>query len=438
MHFRRAKFIRLAVHAVNCVPAAPVAQFHNCAKLCCQTLFMSRRLLALQKRFVTLTALVLTGCAAEVREVAPPVTLNQTQVLGVESSRVRFWGDEIPQDLERIAAKTRAKREAAIAAGLAPKRGNLENILVISGGGSDGAFGAGLLNGWTKSGKRPKFNVVTGVSTGALIAPFAFLGSNKDHLLREFYTTHSTKDIVRPTVVQGLFGGAALTSSAPLAALIAKYIDRDTFRRIAEEHKRGRYLLVGTTNLDAQRSVIWDMGEIASIGTDSALQLFRKVILASASIGGAFPPVKINVIVDGKLRQELHVDGGTTDNIVLVPVQVNLSVFDKGRKKKPKRRLYVLVNSHLNPEWEATKGSAIDIATRSISTLIKQQTIGDVRKLYDFAKTNKIDFNLATIPASFKTKSKEAFDKTYMTELFRFGEKLGQDGFNWSKKPVYQ
>jgi len=389
-------------------------------------------------RFLALavTGMFLTACAAAVRDIAPPVALNQAQMLGVESSKIRFWGDEVPKDLNGIVAKAQERHEAAIAAGYGRKPNEVVNILAISGGGSDGAFGAGLLNGWTQSGKRPKFEVVTGVSTGALIAPFAFLGSQKDGLLREFYTQHSTKDIVTPTVVQGLFGGASISSSAPLAQLIAKYIDRKTFNQIAEEHRRGRYLLIGTTNIDAQRSVIWDMGEIATIGTDAALQLFRKVILASASIGGAFPPVPIDVLINGQRRQELHVDGGTTDNIVLMPVQVNIGVFDRALKRKPKRRLFIIVNSHLNPEWEPTKASAIDIASRSISTLIKHQTIGDVRKLYDFSKTNKIDFNLATIPPGFKDKSTEAFDKTYMRKLFKYGEALGMKGYPWGKEPI--
>ena len=380
--------------------------------------------------------LVAAGCAAPMRNIPPPVALHDTQILGIESNQIRFWGDTVPDDLDRIVAKARARHQQAIASGSAQPRDRNEHILVMSGGGSDGAFGAGLLNGWSQSGKRPKFQVVSGVSTGALIAPFAFLGSDYDPLLKEFYTQHETKDLVQPTILAGIFGGQALSSSAPLAALIAKYIDRRTFKKIATEYRRGRYLLVGTTNIDAQRSVIWDMGAIAAIGTDQALQLFRQVILASASIGGVFPPVRIAVRVDGKMREELHVDGGTTDNIVLMPVQVNVSVFDQGVKQKPKRHLYVIVNGHLNPEWEATKSNAIDIASRSISTLIKQQTIGDVRKLYDFAKRNKIAFNLMTIPPAFREKSNEAFDKKYMRALYVYGENLARTNLQWRKGPI--
>lgn len=397
---------------------------------------MHRRLPALKLTVACLAGLLAAACAAEIRNIAPPVALHDAQLIGIPSDKIRFWGDQLPKDLDKIVAEVQNRRKQAIDAGVVPKSGGIENILVISGGGSDGAFGAGLLNGWSASGKRPKFSVVTGVSTGALIAPFAFLGAEKDRLLRQFYTQHSTKDIVVPTVVQGIFGGVALTSSAPLAALIKKYIDRKIFDQIANEHKRGRYLLIGTTNIDAQRPVIWDMGEIASIGTDAALQLFRKIILASASIGGAFPPVKIDVVVEGQLKQELHVDGGTTDNIVLMPVQLNVAMFDRGLKKKPKRRLFILVNSSLDPKWEPTEATAIDIASRSIETLIKQQTIGDVRKLYDFSKKNKLDFNVITIPSDFNVKSKEAFDKAYMTALFAYGERLGQQKIPWRKKPI--
>ena len=382
--------------------------------------------------------LSIAGCASQVRDIAPQVALNQASLLGIESSRIRFWGDAVPADLERFVTEDRTRRQRAIKAGLAPKLGTDENILVLSGGGSDGAFGAGLLNGWTKAGTRPKFQVVTGVSTGALIAPFAFLGAKKDHLIREFYTTHETKDLIQPTILAGLLGGQAISDSAPLANLITKYLDKATFRMIATEYKRGRYLLVGTTNIDAQRPVIWDMGAIAAIGTDEALHLFRKIILASASIGGAFPPVRIPVVVDGKRREELHVDGGTTDNIVLMPIHVNIALFDGMSKKRTKRRLFVLINSHLNPQWQSTKSTALDIAGRSISTLIKQQTIGDVRKLYDFAIKNKIDFNLATIPADFTQKSNEPFDKAYMTALYKYGERLASRGYPWAKQPVYE
>lgn len=383
-------------------------------------------------------AALAAACATTIRNVAPPVSLHETQLIGVASNEFRFWGDTVPEDYRRIVRDYQSRRGVALRKGRIRKSDEIENILILSGGGSDGAFGSGLLNGWSQTGTRPKFKVVTGVSTGALIAPFAFLGSSKDHLIREFYTTHSTKDLIQPTILQGILGGEAISSSAPLAGLIKKYLDRETFDAIAREYKKGRYLMIGTTNIDAQRPVIWDMGKIASIGTDAALHLFRKVILASASIGGAFPPVQIDVLVKGQVRQELHVDGGTTDNIVLVPFDFSAKKFDAGLSEIPNRRLYVLINSQLAPQWHETQTKAIDIAGRSISTLIKQQTIGDVLRLYDYAKLNKMDFNIISIPPDFEEESKEPFDRNYMTALYDVGLNMGRNGIPWRKSPKYR
>ena len=388
----------------------------------------------MKKILTTLICLSLCACAADIREAVPPELSARAQVIGLESNQIRMWGDEAPKNFaERVKVLEKQRRSDPA---FNPKKKEVVNVLVLSGGGSDGAFGAGLLNGWTASGKRPKFMAVTGVSTGALIAPFAFLGPGYDSTLREFYTQYSTKDILTPTVVAGLLGDSSVTSSAPLSKLIEKYVTTSVLRKIAAEHKRGRRLLVGTTNLDAERSVIWDMGQIATAGTTKALKLFRKILLASASIPGVFPPVMIAVEIDGKARREMHVDGGTTDNVVLLPVQTNLSVIDRAVKHKPKRRVYAIVNSHLNPEWKNVKASSTSIAGRSIQTMIKQQTIGDVLKLYAFSRKNGIDFNLTSVPPEFRKESKEPFDKEYMNALFAFGEKLGREGIRWDKQPT--
>ena len=328
----------------------------------------------------------------------------------------------------------RNQRRRAKAKGI-NQRG-INDFLVLSGGGADGAFGAGLLNGWTKNGTRPRFGIVTGVSTGALIAPFAFLGPKYDATLKEIFTEHDTDDILQPKFIAGLLGGgASVTSSAPIANLISKYISRAVLRKVAAEHNNGRRLLIGTTNLDAQRSVIWDMGRIAAADSNEALKLFRKVILASVSIPGIFPPVLIDVTVKGKSRQEMHVDGGTTDNVVFVPVQTNLLALSRQITPSPRHRLFIVVNSHTNPEWENVKPTTVEIAARSISTLIKQHTIGDLRKLYDFSKKNRIQYNLATIPPSFEQDSDEPFDRKYMRALFKFGADLGSVGYRWKNKP---
>ena len=388
----------------------------------------------MNKLLAALLCPTLGACAADIREAVPPEVSSRAQVIGLQSDDIRMWGDEKPSNFAQMAKELHAQRRSDPA--FDPKKKKTVNVLVLSGGGSDGAFGAGLLNGWTQSGKRPKFMVVTGVSTGALIAPFAFLGPKYDSKLREFYTQYSTKDILTPTVVAGLLGNESVSSSAPLAELIKKYITPTVMREIAAEYNRGRRLLIGTTNLDAERSVIWDMGKIATADTTKALRLFRRILLASASIPGVFPPVLIDIEIDGKVRREMHVDGGTTDNVVLLPVQTNLRIVDKVTKRKPPRRLFIIVNSHLNPEWKSVKATTMSIAGRSIQTMIKQQTIGDVLKLYDFAKKNRFDFNLASVPPEFRKEAKEAFDKEYMNALFAFGEKRGKEGIKWDKEPT--
>jgi predicted acylesterase/phospholipase RssA len=391
---------------------------------------MLRRLLAL------IVVIVVTGCASgAVREAVPPDLANSAHVAGLDAKGIRFWGDEPPPNLAEASAEIDRQRKAASRTDPKLALDRKETALVISGGGSNGAFGAGLLNGWTKSGTRPEFLVVTGVSTGALMAPFAFLGPRYDHVIKEFYTTYSTEDILRPTVLAGLFGGAAVTSSEPLANLIAKYMTTAVMRDIAREHRRGRRLLIGTTNLDAERPVIWSIGAIAAADNDRALTLIRQILLGSASIPGLFPPVMINVNVNGMMKQEMHVDGGTTDNAILLPMQTDLTQIDRRLHRKHRREMFIIVNSRLDPEWKSVKSTTLDIASRSISTLIKQQTIGDVLKLYDFSLKNRIAFRLATVPPDFNLEPKEAFDRAFMTALFKRGEELGRKGYQWLSEP---
>ena len=200
------------------------------------------------------------------------------------------------------------------------------NYLSISGGGADGAFGAGLLKGWSESGTRPEFWAVTGISTGALIAPFAFIGSDYDDELESLYTTLSTSDLVKKrSLIAGLTSDA-FGDTAPMREVLQKHIDAEMIEEIAQEYARGRRLLIGTTNLDAKRPVIWNIGAIAAVGTDESAQLIRDVILASASIPGMFPPVRITARIGDEEYDELHVDGGVSSQVFLYPAQVNLQV----------------------------------------------------------------------------------------------------------------
>jgi len=253
--------------------------------------------------------------------------------------------------------------------------------------------------------------------------------------LKQVYTTYSTDQLVKKQPIRGLLGGEGLASNAPLAQVIASYVDADFLQQVAHEHARGRRLLIGTTNLDAQRPVIWDMGKIASSGDPRALELFRNVLLASAAIPGVFPPVYIDVQAEGQIREEMHVDGGTTNQVFLLPTQIRSGAMDAKLGINPVRHLYIIRNGRVAPEFKAVKASTLAIAGRSISTLIKTQGIGDLYQMYEFARQNGIDYNVAYIPGDFPDTSTEAFDPRYMSNLFDLGYKLGKSGTEWKRTP---
>lgn len=376
--------------------------------------------------------LLVAACATVARVPVPVKLLNKAQVDA--GPQVRGWGDVEVPNIEAFAAQ-RLNEIRATRPGLLKKKKRTESYLALSGGGSNGAFGAGLLNGWSASGKRPEFEVVSGVSTGALMAPFVFLGPAYDIRLREIYTQYETKDLLVPRVLAGLTGGSAFSDTAPLQELIKKYIDKKVFAEIAREHARGRRLLVGTTNIDADRPVVWNMGRIAQLGTDKALKLFHSILLASASLPGLFPPVLIEVKAEGNTYQEMHVDGGTTENAFLLPLHFDVKKLDRGLKGKVNRQLYIIANDKTGPAPEATAANALSIAGRSITTLIKEQLEGDLIKLYLRSKENDIEYNLISIPLTFQEKSDEPFDKVYMGKLYQLGYELALKGINWTNKP---
>lgn len=380
---------------------------------------------------------MMTGACASgdlLRDPVPEGLVNRAVVDNLEG--VRYWGDAPPGRYRSLADERIAQlRKQYGAAGLKGRRVDIES-LSLSGGGGDGAFGAGLLVGWSESGTRPEFEVVTGISTGAMIAPLAFLGPRYDALLKEAYTTASSDQLVKTQVLSALLGSAdGLADAKPLANMIARYTNQKMLEDIAAEHRKGRFLLIGTTNLDAQRPVIWDIGALANSGRPDALQLMRKIILASASIPGALPPVALAVAADGKRYDEMHVDGGVTRQVFLYPPGFEPEIVDQALGWKPVRRAYIIRNSKVSPEFAVTKAKLFPIAARSISTLIKTQGVGDLYQIYLTAKRDRVDYNLAYIPADFTLQSKSPFDKAYMNALFKLGYSLGRAGVRWEKSP---
>jgi hypothetical protein len=313
-------------------------------------------------------------------------------------------------------------------------------VLAVSGGGAHGAYGAGLLVGWSKEGSRPAFKIITGVSSGSIIALYAFLGKDYDSQLEQFFTTNSTKDIMKQNSFLSILFGDSFASSAPLAKKISSIVDGVLMAKVAEEHKRGRRLFVGTVNLDAQEFVVWDMGALACKGGYDSLKMFRKILLASCSLPMTFPPVHFKVIsATGEFYDEMHVDGGTIRGVFYIDrLTKNMEGAAKLFGIDPSRyrpKIYILSNSYMSPNREQVKDSLIDISVRSLDTVVAAANNGDIYRLYATAKRRGLDFNLAYIPSDFKPHPKELFDKVEMQKLFKRGYDDAVNGYKWHKTP---
>jgi hypothetical protein len=381
--------------------------------------------------FLLYFVLICQGCGSTIIRNPVPEDLNK-QVTVLDQDDLRFIPYEISEDFIVPYTLTMMQQQTASKL-LYKENGDTKpsHILALSGGGEGGAFGAGILSGWTATGTRPEFTVVTGISTGALIAPFAFLGSDYDWVLDDLYTETSADQLVRKNSIFSIFRLDALYDTAPLKKLIAEYVTTDTLQKISQEHLKGRRLFVGTTNLDTLRTTIWDMGAIASSTHADAPELFRKIMLASASIPSVYPPVYIKVHAEGKQFDEMHVDGGTSSQVFVYPPEFKLKELSKQYNYNRERNLYVIFNSKLKPKGQVFKPGIRTIARRSITKLINTQGLGDIYRIYLTSQRDKVNFNMAFIPTEIEKKSNKVFDTDYMQELFDYGYKHMIDGYPW-------
>jgi len=310
-------------------------------------------------------------------------------------------------------------------------------ILALSGGGENGAFGAGILNGWTASGHRPEFDIVTGISTGALQAPFAFLGPEYDASLTK-YSQITSKDVYKKRPLSTIFQlRDAVADFTPLKDLIAHLFGQKELKAVAREYSRGRLLFIGTTQLDAQQLVFWNMGAIASSGHPDALDLFRKVMIASASVPVAVPPVYIDVEADGKIYDEMHVDGGMMTQVFGIKFLKYAADVWRMAGFKITGRVFIVRNGRVDPEWAFVEPKLAKIGGRSISTTIKSQGIGDLYRGYVDSIDAGFDFNFIDIPEEFEQRPEEPFDPEYMKALYDYGLKIAIQGLKWNKLPPY-
>ena len=315
------------------------------------------------------------------------------------------------------------------------------NLLALSGGGSNGAFGAGFINGWSESGTRPDFKVVTGVSTGALQATAAFLGPKYDYVLREIYTLYATEDIYTSRRMLPILRSDSVYDTDPLKRVIDHYVTREMLDAVAVKHKTGRRLFIGTTNMDTLEFVIWNMGEIAASDRPDALEHYRKILLASASIPIIFPPVYFEVQAGGKTYHEMHSDGGTyaqvffrgflvdfkdaldEAGISLSDVEVALYIINNGKPFSSEYRENVMPRTY-------------SIAAVTVSSLFKITLTSSLYRMYVLTKRYGADFNLADVPEDFEvTLPPLEFDTEDMQKLFDLGYQMAEGGYEWEKIP---
>ena len=391
-------------------------------------------------------AAALSGCGDTSRLPTLPDSLRGQPVFSdlPEDSRIVLdsHSDEV---LARIARQALEREMAFVRSGGREDLGSAD-FLAISGGGENGAFGAGLLTAWSGMGTRPEFKAVTGISTGALMAPSAFLGPAYDKDLEDFYTRTSEADIMTSRGLATALFSDSLYNPQPLLRTIRGYMTDAVLEAIAREYNvKGRLLFVATTNLDVPVGVLWNIGAIAASASPRKTELIARVLLASASIPGAFPPVMIDIEVDGQHFQEMHVDGGTVAQVVLYPPSFGggdvgqiLQAADPAMVRllrQRRRRLFVIRNSRPGPDPSTVGRSTLEIVERAVSTLINTQGIGDLYQLYLLSQRDGIDFNAAYIPQSFSDRLDRPFDTAYMRKLYALGSQEMLESKAWHKTP---
>jgi predicted acylesterase/phospholipase RssA len=366
----------------------------------------------------------LSGCAHLPRQEAVPAALTAS-AMTTALADARYWPELDQSRAVTIAAlAAQRERESLPQSGRSSGRLPPANYLAISSGGDEGAFAAGLLVGWTTRGDRPAFSVVTGVSAGALVAPFAFLGSKYDAALRAVSSRIRQGDILQRRNWVAALTGDSMADDRPLASMIEKYINQDLLHEIAGEYARGRLLFVATTNLDARELVVWDMGAIASRGDDAALDLFRKIILASMAVPGVFPPVMIDVEANGRRYQEMHVDGAVMTQVFLFPYS-----FMPEREQ----HIYVIRNGRIDAQWRSIERRTAAVAHRALDALVDRQALSDMYRLQSLAQQYGADLNIAYIDSGFIYPHRAPFAGDYMQHLFQYSCQLAAGGYRWSK-----
>jgi hypothetical protein len=369
-------------------------------------------------RALVLSTALLGACASDPR--TPFTESDEMTAVAIGAPNIRYWADATASTIQGVA------RHALV------QKGRPFVYLALSGGGGSGAFGAGVLNGWTESGARPEFTIVSGVSTGALIAPFAFLGPDYDDRLRQIYTNGEAQRLIgQPNPLGALFGPGVFGRER-LRRLVERHLDDDLIRAIAREDQKGRRLLVVTTNLDAQRAVVWDMGAIAASGEPKAFELFRDVLAASASVPVVFAPQLIDVEADDRVFQEMHADGTLSAPVYTLPQAVLFG--GKAIRRAVRPALYVIVNGRIDPGFAVVPDQVEAIAAQSLSTLNRVGTKAVLAETYDVAVREGLSFHLSYIGRDHPDSGGTGFETDAMRQLYDYGYEKARSGAFWVTK----
>ena len=387
-------------------------------------------------------AIALSGCAGQRVLPAPgEAEAALARIAGMpDGVQARFWGDLADAQAEEHLSLAREQIADRISAdGMAPN-GGFYDVLALSGGGPDGAFGAGLLNGWSDRGgwpetsTRPEFSLVTGISVGALIAPFVFLGPDYDDELERLFTDIRGADVLRFNIFDAIFGYTlGVTDIRPFEDILDEIVTPELVKRIAEEHLKGRRLWIGTTNLDAERPMIWDIGAIAQSDYPRKAQLISRILFASSAIPGAFPPVEFPVEVDGELYSEMHVDGSVTRQLFIYPS--NIALGERVGREVPGMQpgtIYLVRNSTLVPDYDPVDAALLRILERSLFTLTNALALGDIDNIEKQAEAGGWRLLLASVPPEFDVPAQDFFDQRYMRALYEIGYDRAINGIAWT------
>jgi hypothetical protein len=380
----------------------------------------------------------LCACTTPSREAPAPPPLARARIAGFDSQEIRFLPLEDAAATGEVVAQA-FHQETSAGFDTGPHGEYVYNYLALSGGGSNGTFGAGLLTGWSETGDRPQFKIVTGVSVGALIAPFAFLGPEYDEELEAAYIALREGRVLNSRGLLSFFWSEALASAEPLEKFIESSVDESLLNEIAAEHRKGRRLYVASTNLDAEEPVIWDMGAIAASDKPGRLAIFRKVLLASTAVPALFPPVLIDVEVDGAAHQEMHADGAIFLQTFFIGEQADLPAIIRaahpGFQGRILQNLYVIRNGWITPTFQPVERNSERIAERAIFAMFKVVALGDLWRLFYSARDDEVTFRYFGIPADYVPSTNEPFNPAEMKRMFDYGRTIGRGGIEWQTVP---